>query len=101
MKSEVLAWRHPKPDLVGLNVKLTRPSKGLPAILKRLAGVVQVTQTFPDERDEELATLYVLQVEALKASAVLRSLRKDPAVAFAETCAPRKALRSAARTASG
>jgi len=85
----------PKPKVVGLNVKLTRRRKGLPAALKQLPGVVQVTQTFPDEPDEELATLYVLQVEALRASTVLRSLRKDPAVAFAETCAPRKALPAA------
>ena len=90
-----------KSGLVGLNVKLKHSAKDLPAALKNQLGVVQVTQTFPDEPDEELATLYVLQVEALKASTVLRSLRKDPAVAFAETCASRKALRSAARKASG
>ena len=86
----------PKPKVVGLNVKLTRRRKGLPAALKQLPGVVQVTQTFPDEPDEELATLYVLQVEALRASTVLRSLKKDPTVAYAETCAPRKALPRAA-----
>jgi hypothetical protein len=86
-----------KPKLVGLNVKLTRPRKRLPAALEQLPGVVQVTQTFPEERDEELSTLYVLQVEALSASTVLRSLRKDPTVAFAEACAPRKALAAAAR----
>ena len=89
------------PSLVGLNVKLTRPDKGMPAALEHLPGVVQVTQTFPDEPDEELSTLYVLQVEAPRASTVLRSLRKDPAVAFAETCAPRKALPTAARKSRG
>jgi hypothetical protein len=85
------------PDLVGLSVKLTRPHRGLPPALERLPGVVKVTQTFPDETDEELATLYVLQVERPKATTALRALRSDPSVAFAETCAPRKPLASASR----
>ena len=90
-----------KPNLVGLNVKLIRPRKGLPAALMRLKGVVQVTQTFPDEQDEELSTLYVLQVEAPKANIVLRALRSDPTVAFAEASAPRKALARAAAKSTG
>ena len=81
-----------KSRLIGLNVKLARPHEGLPPALKRLKGVVKVTQTFPDEKDEELSTLYVLQVEAPKAKTILRALRSDPTVAFAEASAPRKAL---------
>lgn len=82
-----------KSGLVGLNVKLVRPEKGrLPAALKRLPGVVQRTQTFPDEEDEELSTRYVIQVEAPRAGTVLRALRSNPKVAFAEKSAPRKAL---------
>jgi hypothetical protein len=40
-----------------------------------LPGVVQVTQTLPNEPDDELPTLYVLKVEA-RTDAVLRTLRK-------------------------
>lgn len=84
--------RKPKPRVVTLNVKLTRPHKGLPAVLTRLKGVVQATQTFPDEQDAELSTLYILQVETARAKTVLRALKENPAIAFAEASAPRKAF---------
>ena len=87
-----------KSRLVSLNVKLARPHKRPPATLKRLPGVVQVTQTFPDERGEELSTLYVLQADATRAEAVLRTLNQDPSVAYAEVSAPRKALGAAVKS---
>ncbi|HET7290992.1 MAG TPA: hypothetical protein VFM88_01075 [Vicinamibacteria bacterium] len=81
-----------KPRLVSLNVKLTRVHRSSPSSLTRLPGVVEVIPVFPDEKDAELRKLYVLQVETDGVNAVLRALRSDPAVAYAEESAPRKVL---------
>jgi len=82
-----------KPRLVSLNVKLTRAHKASPSSLARLPGVVEAIQIFPNEKDDELRMLYVLHVEHVRVNAVLRALRSDPDVAYAEESAPRKALR--------
>jgi hypothetical protein len=84
--------------LVELNVKLTIPAPGrMPTALEQVPGVVRVTRTFPDEQDEELRALFVLRVEATRADDVLRALRRDPAVAYAEACAQRRPLSTGRR----
>ena len=80
-----------KAELVGLNVKLVQPS-GAQRIFERVPGIVQVNHTFPEEDDPELATLYVIQVEARRAQSALQALRASSTVEYAEACAPRKLI---------
>ena len=52
-----------------------------------------MTQTFPDEADEELARLFVVEVDPLKLKGALKDLQENPAVEYAEPTARRKLIR--------
>jgi hypothetical protein len=56
-------------------------------------GVLKVTQTFPDEPDDDLARLFVLEVEPSTLESVLAKLRRDRSVEYAENPAPRRLIR--------
>lgn len=83
-------------NCVRVNVKLATSPDPTPAIktVASLPGVVNVTQTFPGETDQELAGLYLLDVEASQIKAALRKLRVMSDVEYAEEAAPRKLIRS-------
>jgi hypothetical protein len=61
-----------------------------------MPGVMNIIQTFPDETDQELASLYLLEVEPSHIKAALRELRVLPEVEYAEEAAPRKLIRGGA-----
>ncbi len=89
MKSQV------KPRDVQVNLKLV-PGADRPLVVQKLSispGVRNVVQTFPGETDEELANLYVLDVDASEVESALRQLRQIADVEYVEVSAPRKLIR--------
>jgi hypothetical protein len=61
--------------------------------LSSTPGMIGVIQTFPDEEDEELARMYVVEVDPTKSQDALRNLQENPAVEYAEHCAKRKLIK--------
>ena len=91
-------------QLARLNVKLS-PGADLTEARRRLSrnpGVERVIQTFPDENDPELGSLYLLEVEPTHVQEVLQRLRGDSSVDYVEQAPVRKLIlpRSRARRAS-
>lgn len=82
-------------SLARLNVKLVsdKDIKRAREALSNMAGLKAVIQTFPDESDPELATMYVLEVNRSDVGSVLEQLRKNPYVEYAEQTAGRKLIR--------
>ena len=83
-----------EPERVHLNVKLLAGADR-EAARKRLSitpGVEDVIPTFPGETDEELASLYSLKVPRGRAQEIIAQLRRDPAIDFVESAAPRKLI---------
>ena len=62
-------------------------------ILSRLRGVQSVIQTFPDENDQELKRLFVLEIDAPELESALKELRQCPEVEYVEKAALRKLIR--------
>jgi hypothetical protein len=56
-------------------------------------GVLRVTQTFPDERDHDLATLFVVEVDPAALHTAIKRLRSTPDVVYAVDPAPRHLIR--------
>lgn len=65
--------------------------------LDKTEGVLRVDPLFPDEEDEDLATIYVVEIGSKDADTVVERLEKDPHVEYVERPAPRKLIRSASR----
>ena len=83
-----------KRETLCVNVKLTeRTTSAVPEPLQDLPGIERIVQTFPEETDEELSTLYLVDIDRAKAKKVLRALRSNPKVDYAESPAARKLLR--------
>jgi hypothetical protein len=83
-----------KEQVVQVNVKLAA-SADRPLLVRRLSdapGVRNVVQTFPDETDQELANLYIVDVDSSKLESALERLRQTPHVEYAEVSAPRKLI---------
>jgi hypothetical protein len=78
-----------------LNVKLAARTQPLHSakILSETPGVLAVTQTFPDEQDEELSRLFVVEVDPAKSAEALKTLQDNPAIEYAEPTARRKLIR--------
>lgn len=78
-----------------VNVKLTgnSDSSRCRGILSRLPGVQSVIQTFPDEADEDLKRLFVLEIAPSKLESVLKKLRHHGEVEYAEQAPLRKLIR--------
>ena len=71
------------------------PSTAREALASELCdeGAVRVRRLFPQEEDGELAALHVVEVaEDQTARRLIKMLEQSPAVEFAETEAPRRAL---------
>jgi hypothetical protein len=80
---------------VKVNVKVA-PSADRLVVVRKLSvapGVRNVVQTFPGETDQELANLYILEVNASEVKSALRQLRRIADVEYAEVSAPRKLIR--------
>jgi hypothetical protein len=79
------------PQRARINVKLScEATSQLHQVLSATPGVLSVTQLFPDERDQELRCLYMVEVLADRLPAALSHLQHAPDVEFAEETAPRK-----------
>jgi hypothetical protein len=59
----------------------------------RIAGITRIVQTFPDEQDPFLSSMYVAEVESQQVTAVMSSLKNDPRIEYVEPPAPRKLIR--------
>ena len=94
MKATKVAQKQSGPPL-RVNVKLTGDSDPgrCQNILSRLHGVQSVIQTFPDESDEELKRLFVLEVEPSELESALNELRRRSEVEYAEKAPLRKLIR--------
>jgi hypothetical protein len=57
--------------------------------LAALPGVTSVCQTFPDERDRDLARLFVVEADPSDAQAVVERLRSMSWIESADTAPPR------------
>jgi hypothetical protein len=62
-------------------------------ILSSTPGVISVTQTFPDEKDEELCRMFVIEVDAARCVDALKNLQQNPAVEYAEHTVKRKLIK--------
>jgi hypothetical protein len=82
------------PRGVRLNVKLVpgTDQRQITEIFSNTPGVQSAIQTFPDETDEELANLYILEVDPSNLKAALRKLHHNPYVEYAEETARRKLI---------
>jgi hypothetical protein len=79
---------------IRLNVKLASRvnEKTLEKVLASTPGLKSVLQTFPDEKDEELSRLFIIEVEPAAAKLALRQLNENPAIESAEPTAKRKLI---------
>lgn len=80
---------------VPVNVKLT-PRADREQFVNTLSGapgIRRVVQTFPGETNQDLAALFLVEVEPSSLDSALRQLRKNSDVEYAEEAAPRKLIR--------
>jgi hypothetical protein len=79
---------------IRLNVKLASQvnSKRPENVLAGTPGLKSVIQTFPDENDEELSRLFIIEVEPSAAKLALEKLLDNPAIEYAEPAAKRKLI---------
>ena len=89
-----MSVEHKNPQGTRLNVKLTPGAdrRCITEVLANTPGVQSVIQTFPDETDEELSSLYILEVEPANLKAALRQLQHNPHVQYAEETARRRLI---------
>jgi hypothetical protein len=80
---------------VRLNVKLVpqSASRWSKEVFSEVPGLQTVIQTFPDETDPELSTMYIIEVNPASMESALRQLRHNPHVEYAEATAARKLIR--------
>ena len=80
---------------VSLNVKLTPETKPHQSeeALSSTPGMISMIQTFPEETDEELARMYVIEVDPTQCVDALKILQNNPAVEHAEPSAKRKLIK--------
>ena len=79
---------------IRLNVKLT-PGIGrqqLGKVWSETPGLRSAIQTFPDETDQELSRLYIIEVDPSNLKAALRQLRHNPYIEYAEETARHKLI---------
>jgi hypothetical protein len=87
-----------KKAVVRVNLKLAPGADAaiLRKMLPEIRGVLHVIQTFPGETDQELAGLYLVEVDGSHLRSALRDLKAIPGVEYAEEAAPRKLIRRVA-----
>jgi transcription initiation factor IIE alpha subunit len=81
--------------VVGVNLKLRAGAEARQSLaqLERSPDVLRIVKTFPEETDDELANLYLLEVEVTRIGPLMDRLRNDPFVEYAEQAALRKLVR--------
>ena len=81
-------------DPIRLNVKLASSvnEESPEKLLADTPGLKSVIQTFPDEKDEELSRLFIIEVEPSAAKLALKKLNENPAIEFAEPTPKRKLI---------
>lgn len=80
---------------IQLSVKL-QPNADPEKFVRRFSqapGVLRVTRTFPDETDQELATLFVVEVDPTILHSAIQQLRSTSDVEYAADPAPRRLIR--------
>lgn len=79
-------------DMVRLNLKLAAGTNHqvLDRLLAKAPGIQSAIQTFPDETDEELSRLYVLEVSASESEAAITTLSKYSEIEYVELAAARR-----------
>lgn len=85
---------------VRLNLKLAvgvNHSK-LEKLLAEAPGIESVIQTFPDETDEELSRLYVLEVNSSQVDEAIKTLSHRSEIEYVEPTAPRRLIRKSNQT---
>ena len=60
--------------------------------IRQMKGVIKVTQTFPDNSDEELRRIYVMNVEHEMSDAICKLLREHPGIEEADIVAARRIM---------
>ncbi len=78
-----------------LNVRLTPQAKPdeTHEVISSTPGVISVVQTFPDEKDEALSRMYVVEVDPAMSQNALENLQQNPAVEHAEHTGKRKLIK--------
>jgi hypothetical protein len=78
-----------------INVKLVSGTNQRHAeeVLAGTPGLGSITQLFPDEVDDEMRRMYMLEVASDHVSAAVEQLRRNPNVESAHEAAPRKLVR--------
>lgn len=79
---------------VALNVKLSTEADSSTAVhnLERTPGVQEVVQTFPNESDAELSSLYMVKIHPLDLQPALRHIQQDPGIEYVEEVPSRKLI---------
>ena len=62
-------------------------------LLSETPGLQNIVQLFPDESDEELRAMYLIDVAPEHLQAAMTQLRRNPGVESAHETAPRKLIR--------
>jgi hypothetical protein len=58
-----------------------------------IPGILRVTQTFPGETDQELAGMFVVEIDPSVLQSAVKQLRSSPIVEYAADPAPRRLIR--------
>ena len=77
-----------------INVKLAAgvSHEEVDTVLSGTPGLQSVVQLFPDERDEDMRCMYMLEVAPDRLDAAVEQLRRNPHVESAHETAPRKLI---------
>jgi len=78
-----------------INVKLNADANQQQAVkvLSAIPAVRDVIRLFPDESDQELSQLYVIEIDPSGLKSALEAIRHNPDVEYAEDPSPRKLIR--------
>jgi uncharacterized phosphosugar-binding protein len=78
-----------------INVKLASGTNHADAneIFARTPGLHSIAQLFPDEHDDEMRSMYLLEVAAQSVKAAVEQLRTNPQVESVHETAPRRLIR--------
>ena len=75
---------------IRFNVKLTTATTREETLTK--PGILSAVPLFPDEDDEDLSTIYVVEIGSKDADTVVEDLEKDPHVEYVERPPVRKLI---------
>lgn len=87
--------QEPQQQRTRVNVKLAAgvPPEQAEQLLATTPGLLSTLQLFPDEPDEELQGLFMLEIEAPQLEDALQQLQHNSKLEYAHATAPRKLIR--------